>query len=992
MVVASLRQGVRSLLVGFLVVVIFAGSEEARKPISSDPISSLPRPVETEFLADFVPKQEFGNQEKNSSKPDADEPKTPSAKPGNSAWQEVEKLPFPPGSILVIVKEIGETLRLIPKGVLLTPEKYQALLERIDQLERQAKPPRPDIPSVCKLSGQVEGELVRFQAQFEFKTVASKSQVTLGCQRAWLKPGAALDDKLPMLVSGEDNQVLVQVDNPGIHHLTLELEIPVAVKGPKGLEQGFDFGLPRAAITTLEKFTLPRSIPEVRINGRAVRPKSFENQPSVLEGVPLGPADHLEMVWKGPAASSAKGPPLLEADGLMQIRVTESTLITDVEFNLQVIGGETKEWRIQLPAQVIPEVKEPRIGDDRRIDGIDLPDGKNSILRIRLKEPTSDSLKVVFQIRQGRGKTSSPVGLFPVLNAFRQRGTIGVSAPADLRIRFQLRPDVLQREITEKTRRENAVAEFSYGNLPPSPFPAAPPLEILVDEVKGAIETRVEHTLTLTDQGWKAAMKFLVTPIRTKIDQLELELPPAFQFDRSVGATPAELVESVDFSQESGQGRLVIKFINEQIQPFAFTVPGIYPANREKLSDSLELPKPLKMLDRGGQVTVIVPEGLELVPRGSAAEEPLPGERQHIWRSDRFPARIDVAWRPHRSDLGVASEVDLIMADGQVQVRHKMNLQLTDASSKSVSLLLPAELTDRVRLIQGGTLESDGIVKLGLPAGKDQTLLLNYFFVPPSADFATQQPIPVPLVRVAEATRTETKVRVWNDSRTVPVLLQGPWEILPTEVVADMDTLPSLVLRANGANAPLTLGIKEMPSNSLASMVIDRGLIHVKIAEGGSQTYRVRFLVSRLNSRELDIEFPAPPAHLNAEFFLADKKLSRWQTLESGKQDNETGSVVRLAVEPAWSRKPVLLEIRYQMPRGLTKSGSNWQTTLQPPLPRNQVLLGRIRWQIELPPGNIPVYQGGSQTSEIRWTWSGLLFTPRPAPDNVELERWLVSD
>jgi hypothetical protein len=984
MVKVSLRRKFRFLLTGFVAVSSLGAAEEAQKLSGFD--------SKTAAFAKAA---------------DPETPQPATSKPQNAASgpkQEAEKLPLPSGSILVIVKEIGEALQLIPKGVLLTPEKYRAVMERIDQLERQAKPTRPAIPSVCKLSGQVEEELVRFQAQFEFKTDGSKSQVTLGCQRAWLKPGATLDGELPLLIAGEDNQVLVQVDKPGIHHLTLELELPLVAKGLKGTEQGFEFGLPRAAITTLEQLTFPRSIPEVRINGRPVRTRSVENQHCRVEGVALGPADRLEMVWKGPAASIKEGSPILEAEGLMHVRITETTLITDVEFNLQSIWGETKEWRIQLPPQVIPEIKEPRIPDERRIEGIDLPDGKNSILRIRLKEPSADPLKLVFQIRQGRGKTPSPVGLFPVLNAFRQRGTIGVSAQADLRLRYHLRSDVLQREITEKTRREGAVAEFTYGNLPTSPNPAQPaaaPLEILVQDTKGVVEARIEHTLNLTDQGWKTAIKLLITPIRSKIDLVELEVPVGFQFDRAIGVTPAELVESADILD--GSGKLTVRLINEQTQPFALNVPGIYPVNREKQLDSLELPKPLKMLDRGGHVTVNLPEGMEFVRQGSGGEEPLPGERLHTWRTDRFPGRIDLAWRPHRPELVVKSEIDVRVADRQVQVRHRMQLQAAEAGTRPVSLLIPAALTDRVRVIQGGALEPGGAVKWTQNAGKDHSLLLSYSFVPTSGETmpasvegltpeatAHARRIPVPLVWMTEATRTETKVRIWSDSGTLPVLLDGPWEELGVEVVPDMDTLPGLVLRGDVANAPLILGIPEPPAQAFGAVIIDRGLIQVIIGEEGSQTYRARFLVSRLDSRELDIEFPAPISRLNSELFLAEKRISQWQTLESTNPDKETGTTVRLAVEPLWSRKPVRLEIRYQIPPGLTKCGSGWQTTLQPPHLRNSFSLGQIRWQIELPHTETPIYQRGGQNSEIRWTRSGLLFAPRPAVGTVELEQWLA--
>ena len=89
----------------------------------------------------------------------------------------LDSMKVPPDAVVVICKEIREALNLIPTGVLLTPEKYQALLDRIERLERQVRAAVPEIPSVCKLTGQAEGELARLQAQFEFRTQRPKTVV-----------------------------------------------------------------------------------------------------------------------------------------------------------------------------------------------------------------------------------------------------------------------------------------------------------------------------------------------------------------------------------------------------------------------------------------------------------------------------------------------------------------------------------------------------------------------------------------------------------------------------------------------------------------------------------------------------------------------------------------------------------------------------------------------------------------------------------------------
>src|SRR5207237_381304 len=63
----------------------------------------------------------------------------------------------------------------------------------------------------------------------------------------------------------------------------------------------------------------------------------------------------------------------------------------------------------------------------------------------------------------------------------------------------------------------------------------------------------------------------------------------------------------------------------------------------------------------------------------------------------------------------------------------------------------------------------------------------------------------VPLVQVAEATRGETKVRVWADPGVQPAIAGSGWEEAGAEVVPDRDSLPALVLRGGLEDSiPLT--------------------------------------------------------------------------------------------------------------------------------------------------------------------------------------------
>jgi hypothetical protein len=794
---------------------------------------------------------------------------------------------------------------------------------------------------------------------------------------------------------------------PGDHQVTLELDLPLASKDAKGLEQTVSLGLPGAAITTLDQFLLAPTVAEVRLNNRVVRTQAADSRHSRLEAVPLGAVDHLDLAWKGRAARPQQEKPLLQADGRLLVHVTEGSVLTDAEFKLQVLRGEVREWRIQLPSHQFLEVKEPR-PQDELLEGIDLPEGNNPMLRIRLKDAGSQPLKVVLHLRQPRPRATFAVGPFTVPEAVRQHGLIGVAAPPDLRLRYVLRADVVQREISEEMRRPESVAEFSYGNLTSSPYPAAPPLTIQVEEVKGAVEARVDHFLQLTEQGWQATAKIAVTPVRTRIDHFDVELPLGFEFDEKVGL-PADLVGSKTVERLSDKSNVMhIKLSKDQSQPFVLPVPGFYPVGRDVYRASLDLPKPLQALDRGGQVTVALPEGVELVAQASGPEpparwQPATGDRQQTWRGDRIPSRVELTWQPHRPDLGVEWVSDVTVAGRQARVRQQFRLSFSQTPSRRLALEVPEAIADRLRVTEGGQLEPNGTVLLPAGAGKEHKLTLEYSFVIPDSSPAapeTKGPspvrsVPVPLVRVKQATRVDARVRLWTDAGIVAALAQpGPWEEQPTEIVPDRATLPALVLRSTSLTAPLLLTLAETAPAAQAALVIERALFQVVVAEGGTHKYRAQFLVSRFASREVDIELPAGLSRLTLpDVRLDGRKVTNVVPLPATAAEADNRSVVRVQVEPPlYSSRPVILEVSYQMPAVPASGTKAWHALLQPPRLRGDVILGRIRWAIDLPPGWVGLSQGGGHTTEHHWIWRGGLLTPRPGQGAGDLQRWLTAD
>jgi hypothetical protein len=941
--------------------------------------------------------------------PKAPEVKTPPAKaPAPAEPTTIDTMKVPPGGILVIIKEAKEAL--LPRGVWLTMDRYNEILNELDALKRQLKPGRPEAPGRCKLfDGTVEGDIARLQAQFDFEADGPKKLVAFGCQRAWLR-SATLDGKLPLFANAApEDGIVIQVDK-GVHQLNLELAIPVVARGGKGGERGIDIGLPGSSIQILESFTAPTGATEIRVNGRLTKMRPVDPQHGRLEApVTLGKADRLELFWKGPAPTPAKGKPLLASDkSKITTRIDEKNVTTEVDLTLQVLRGETRQWRILLPPGVVPEIREP-LPQDERIEARTLPTPKEPWLTLRLKDPTVDPLHVVLQYTQPRKGPRISIGPVIVLDTFRQSGTVQVRVPSEMRLQFQPRNDVRERDLTEEMRRDKIVAAFNYWSAtaanPAQPGPAF--LEVEAEAAKGVIETRVDHTLQQVEGGFQVVTRIDATPIRMGVEQLELAVPTEYakRFDRDRGVMPANIADQ-EVVFDDKRGVAIIRLADKQTSAFSLTLTALYPlAPTEKILTA-ELPRPIQTLDRGGQVSVTLAEDKAFVTRQPGLDAPPPGSRKFTWRYERAPTRFELEWNDFQPEFPVDSSADITLLGTHARIQQRLEFQFPGTPPASVTLNVPAGLADHVQVLQGGTLEKDGLLKLEKSARKT-AVVLSYT--------APAQPVPgrdarrkpadqeavftIPLICAARGTRTETKVRIWGPPGVQLQPADGnAWDELPTEVVRDNPSLPSLVLRSGNPKSALTLKQERLANSPLAAVVIDRALLQVSAAplevvgrtssDEGYQDYRARFLFSRLSTRQLDLEMPAALSSLNLEILLDGKRVPQIQALDASGKVAENGTILRLFIEPDLYLKPVVLDLHYQIQPGRTRGNSSFHSTFYPPVPKGDVFLGRVRWQVKTPSGWLPLYLGGGYRTEQRWEWHGGLLSPRPALTSADLEHW----
>jgi hypothetical protein len=594
------------------------------------------------------------------------------------------------------------------KAIVLPRDKYQQLLDELARLREQDKPAKVLTPSFCKLAGQVEPDLVRFHIQFKFLTERDNQRVALGCSSG-NPTEAKLDGQLPNFTKTTENGFVVYVVKAGEHEFLLDLEVPIVGKEN---ERSFSLDLPGAAVTMLE-LDLPEGVASARIGPDTIKAEPQENKRNRVKG-PLGPLQRLDVAWTLPATGSPM-PPQLSADTRIGVRVEEAQVVTDAEFTLKPLRGEAAEWLLQVP----PQAELKKQGLDERIQSVVVVDPKRSVRVVKTSGPSAKELKVGFRVVQPRENKSIPVGPFAAPAAIRQQGTITISAPADVSLNIHLRGDVNPRPVTDEERRRdpNVILAYRYLNLPglEKPLsdlnqPSTPLLDLTIDSVKGEIEARIRHDLRLIKpEGadvpfWRLTTTIDGTAYRTRAEHLQVQLPPGFRFDEKVGVQPAEFVQGPEINPATRVAQFTL--LNKKPERFQVVFQGTFaPTGRD--SATLELPKPLGVLDRGGVVMLSVPEEWKLVaPKLPGWREPMILEPQkQTWRYEQTPTQIGIEWQSTRTEPPLAGKT--AQTPGVLHVRRALVQAAVGSSgyqsywgwflikpsgNKSVDITMPAPL------------------------------------------------------------------------------------------------------------------------------------------------------------------------------------------------------------------------------------------------------------------------------------------------------------
>jgi len=918
---------------------------------------------------------------------------------------------LPDGTIVFLTKSPDDANPAI-EGVVLSPAEYKALTEKAE-LGKKAK---AIFPSSLAIRGQVESrgdrQIAALTLEYGFRTTQPRSVINLGCQRAALVSAKNDRGQLPLLNPPGEDGLTAFVELPGEHTLTLQVEVPVAPRGAKS-EIGFDLGLPRAAITTLEwvkptangvkKFTLGTRIPEgakaPEIKSASVSFESVSSKP-----MPLGATDVLELAWEKP--TSAASDPSKTVDAEIAVRVEENLVETVAKLRLR---GALKEWALQLPAnaEVSVERAVPSAGT-ATADGATVirpSDTAKPTWFIRVpNDPSNPEWLATITIRQLRPKTTDPkyrgpyaIGPFYSPTATRHTGRIRISAPANIRLGYKPQTDVRRTDVPAGAE-DDLLSQFQFAALPQPTGNTRAAALLELDARAAAMVPRVRptHKLKLTPGGWQLETVVRVTPPpRGEVEQLIVEMPAGWQ--KRLEVAPEEIVDRVQLLREDAGRTYAVRFISPQKQPFEMTLTSTFPVPPGARELAIPLPKFPQAELRESKIAASVADGLELrgtgfTPEsGFASTEALkaaPGKKSGAVTNvagefERGLERVELAWQPYQPELACEIRADITVQERQTLISQTITFKPTADDRRPIRVRGPMNAI----VWQQSTPPLDPVDTVGSneweftppdSGTKEFRLTVNFAMKHPApADADSPVRIPVSLFWPEAASRTDSRVRVWagTGNRFATLVNDGQWLELPPGPVPGREMLPWYTLAGASGKIPITLELTEAGETGLPSFTVERSMLIATLADDGVANCRASFLLSRGNGAA-EIQLP---------------QVSGLEVLVDGRRAEgmpPQGGTIQVPLPEPGAGKFTAIELRYRtaMPRDSQRVRS-----FVPPVVRRSVSKSPLRWHVGIENGFVPLLLNRKNALELEWAWHGFGFSPSAAVTVAELEQWFLT-
>ena len=939
-------------------------------------------------------------------------------------------LKLPDGTIVVFTKS-PDDLNPVPDGVLLPAAEYKALQDQVDAARKARESIKPVAPSSCDIRGKVVARGDRLSAlltlTYTVRTSTPRTAVALGTARAFPTAARLPDGRLPVLSSADDG-LTVTVEKPGDQTVALEVEAPVTARGLKG-ELGFEMGLPRAAITTLA-IELPAGVKKAQVGlrspGERVGDKPLETKWTAEDsatlavrpgerGYPLGPAEFLELTWEAPTPANAPTARLpLSAEVDVTVRVEEAQIETTARVRLR---GGSAQWQLVLPASadlVTERLPTPGTSPEsvpNTAPGLTRPpDAGKPVWTFRPPDAAADWL-VTAVVRQPRPKATDPkfrgpypVGPVGVPTASRVTGSVRVVAGPTVRVALDKSSVDLRRvdSPAPATADDEVAALYRFATVQSAganPTNTAPLCELTTRALPGFQRVQPAYTLRRADDGWRLGVEVKVTPVRSEVEEVLVDVPAGWQ---AVEATAAgELIDQVQVVSETPTTkRLAVKLVGPQRSAFDFTLSASHPGPSSRRREELSLPRFPGGRESQAKLVATVNEGLEIAGTATASDGATlaltPDERTPRGTpprtvqtaSERGIVKVELAWQTYRPELAVESRADVTWNERQAVVSHTLQFQRTEGDTRPI-LLSGSAVDLRVLPPTPGVLEplDRDTWQLRLPpdAPREFTIAVTYALpLPPRKGEAGPVRVPLVLLTPDAVSRLDAHVRVWGGTSTRRVSRpDGPWRELPPEAAPDRPSLPWLTLAGTGPTLPLSVELAD-DAGPLPGTAVERVLVQTWLAPDGTSVVRGRFQLRRWSGGGVDLELPAGAA---PEVYADGRRLDAATLIPIPTPDAGETRRLRVPLPEPKLGKTTLLDVRFTTPFDRAPRGN---VTFSVPRLADAAYRSPVRQQWYFPGDLVPLIPGTDVAVDQRWAVHGGLLTPTGAVTAADADAWIA--
>lgn len=908
----------------------------------------------------------------------------------------------------------------------LTLEQWRKLLEQLEP-SRQSPPGRKTVtPSECRLVAHVqkrgEANVAVIQAEYAFRTTQAGSWVALGGRKAYAAR-AVLDEKDTPILESSDEGLQVYVERPGNHQMTVVWETLVAALGPKG-DVGFELSLPRAAITKLIFDPLPAKVKRVQLAMRT--PDVDPSRPPIISrdttvdaeqlskshgGRPLGAVEHLEVSWEMPTQLLSAPDDVRTAEWDVQFRISDTNLETQARLNLH---GNARQWKVVIPpgANIVAERQQSgaRFGPDPA-PTLTQPETSKSLWIIDFGSATPSEWQFRIEWRQQRPKApdaktrvSYAVGPLIVLDVFRQTGTVKLTAPPTTRLVVKPSSTLRLMDASNPATEAETTLLYRLATGPTGGQPTPVPLvEVEARPLTGRLVIRPTYRLKLTEVGWRVAVDVRVTPIRTEVDQITLELPNGWSKLEPVSPVIDTILQA---NNDGSKSIATVRLANAFRDPVELTVSSLVSTqDYSRGAMSIFLPRFPQAPAAESHVQVEVPSELEV--KGAAREwdsdkpsnwaiplQASSGEdhNQKLWRvlTGKFEqglAQLDLAWQRRQPELSaeILANVEIeerqILIEGELRLRSAESLppeiicqgpeRLIPSPAQAFPFLQSSDAPEKweLKLSRSRATADDGAIRTrfayALPLSEDLM----------SAISRGAQHLDVHLFWPMAATRTDATLHVWLNPSCGPMKLDlngTDWRFLPPEKVKDREILPTLTLFRSGAQKNLSLVIRAASEIPNFHGVLERVVMDVRGREGGAPlSCRALFWLRQWFASGVELEIPGLLPREQWSIRVDGQKVTGYQI--TPKDDGRFSFRVLLPQLPEKPRSTII-EVRYHLEGFSTPwEARKWDV----PRIADAVSVGPTYWHLDLGDASV-LLADPFLRSEHRWRWQRWLFRPVP--------------